>query len=148
MYKILKNNLCPYWINNLWLVLFIGLITSFNYGGCGVNDVVVGSSSGLSTPVPFLATNPATNITRTSALLNGTVIISNGVITTVYFQWGTTTSYGEYTTPLFIGSGSSDVSVYTVISGLSPNTPYYFRVVATTDIGTTYGDNLTFTTTN
>jgi hypothetical protein len=126
-------------------VLFIAYITTFNYGGCGVNDAIVGSSSNNNTL--SVTTNPATNITQTSALLNGTVN-TNGVITnTLYFNYGLTPSYTITTASQTIG-GCASAEVWDTISRLSPNTLYYFRCVATNYIGTTYGNNLTFTTTN
>src|SRR5205814_9847711 len=44
------------------------------------------------TGAPVVITNPATNVTSSSATLNGTVD-PHGLTTTVYFQYGTTTSY-------------------------------------------------------
>ncbi|MBI5674557.1 MAG: fibronectin type III domain-containing protein, partial [Nitrospirae bacterium] len=79
--------------------------------------------------------------------LNGTVN-PNGAATTVFFQYGTSTSY-EFRTPepdLQIGNGTIDVGVSADITGLSPNTPYYYRVVAANSGGTTYGDPMSFTT--
>jgi hypothetical protein len=94
-------------------------------------------------PAPTAQTTAATSITTTTAQLNGN-INGNGVWGTVYWQYGTTTGYG-YTTPSgdmgpTAGSGSYGVS------SLSPNTLYHFRVVAVSSGGTTYGSDLTFTT--
>ena len=94
-------------------------------------------------PPPSATTTSATSVTATSAQLNGN-INGNGLVGTVYFQYGTTTSYG-YTTPSgdmgpTAGSGSYSVS------SLAPNTIYHFRVVASSSAGTTYGGDLTFTT--
>ena len=54
--------------------------------------------SAFQQPPPVATTNLATNITASSAALNGSVNPS-GSTTTVYFQYGTTTSYGQ-TTPM------------------------------------------------
>ncbi|MFH0888351.1 MAG: hypothetical protein V1871_04005 [Planctomycetota bacterium] len=113
------------------------IIGSTTYNGANQNF-----NTGLP---PICTTNSATNITDTSAKLNGTVN-PNGDATIVYFNYGLTTSYTATTTSQAIGSGASDVLVYTVINGLSPNTLYNFRVVGTNSSGRIYGDNLTFTT--
>jgi formylglycine-generating enzyme required for sulfatase activity len=90
-------------------------------------------------------TAPATQVTATSAVLNGTVN-PNGIPTNAYFQWGTTTSYGNSTTAQAIGNGSVSLPVSATVSGLTPITLYNFRIVSTDAEGTTYGGNLTFTT--
>ena len=79
---------------------------------------------------PAATTGSATSITSTSATLNGTVN-PNGVSTGAFFQYGTTTSYGYTTSSQVIGSGTSDVSVTDTLTGLSANTTYHFRIVAT-----------------
>ncbi|MFH1231570.1 MAG: kelch repeat-containing protein, partial [Planctomycetota bacterium] len=94
-------------------------------------------------PLPTCTTNPATNITQVSATLNGTVN-PNGITTTAYFNYGLTTSYTVTTTEQTIISGTGNVAVTADISGLSPNTVYNFRCVATNSRGTTYGTNRTF----
>ncbi|MFH0888353.1 MAG: hypothetical protein V1871_04015 [Planctomycetota bacterium] len=134
---VAKNNLC-----NLWLVLFIGLVTTFNCGGCG------GSSS--FPPVqstPSVTTNPATDITNVSATLNGTVNPNGADVTFCYFDYGTTLSYGsQQNVGSLLGSGTSPISVTANVSSLSASTLYNFRVVATNTGGTTNGLNKTFNT--
>jgi hypothetical protein len=102
------------------------------------------TTSGLK---PICVTNPATNVTFNSATLNGTVN-ANTLATTGYFNYGLTTSYGSTTLSQPIGSGTSNFPVSFDINGLSSSTLYNFRVVGTNANGTTYGNNLTFTTTN
>ena len=102
------------------------------------------TTSSSCTP-PTATTNSATNITYNSATLNATVN-PNGLSTTVWFQYGTTTSYGSETTHESIGSGTSNVSYSKGISGLSPNTTYHFRIVASSSCNTTYGSDVQFTT--
>jgi hypothetical protein len=45
-----------------------------------------------------------------------------------------------------IGSGTSDVGVSNEVKGLAPSTTYHFRVVATNELGTSYGKDATFKT--
>ncbi len=65
--------------------------------------------------------------------------------TNVYFQYGTTTSYGLTTAPQN-HSGNTYQNISANISSLSANTVYHFRIVATNSTGTTYGADRTFTT--
>ena len=75
-------------------------------------------------------TNPATLVTASSATLNGTVN-PQGLATTAWFQWGTdpALSGATSTTPVSVGSGTSDVAISNALTGLVANTTYYFRVV-------------------
>lgn len=99
-----------------------------------------------STLLPVATTEAATNVSATSATLNGTVN-PNNLSTTVKFQYGTTTSYGNEVaaTPSPV-IGTSSVSVSTAITGLSPNSMYHYRLVATNSAGATNGLDQTFTT--
>ena len=93
---------------------------------------------------PVVITNPATNIATNTATLNGTVD-PHGLTTTVYFQYGTTTSYG-HTSVSQSKTGNVYQNVSTNISGLTALTTYHFRIVGTNNGGTTYGSDRTFTT--
>ena len=68
----------------------------------------------------------------------------NGAATTAWFQWGTTTSYGNTTPASSIGSGTSVLSYGAAISGLSPGVTYHFRAVAANSWGTSYGQDMVF----
>jgi N-acetylneuraminic acid mutarotase len=93
---------------------------------------------------PVVITNPATLIASFAARLNGTVD-PHGLTTTVYFQYGTTTGYG-LTTAIQSKTGNTYQNVAAHISGLTANTTYHFRIVATNSAGTRYGSDRTFTT--
>ena len=95
---------------------------------------------------PSATTAAATNISGTTARLNATVNANNGS-TTVTFQYGLSTSYGSSVTATQspVG-GTADTAVSAAISGLTPNTPYHFRVVAVNTGGTGNGSDTTFTT--
>jgi hypothetical protein len=100
-----------------------------------------------STPpiLPTVTSGSATNVTGGAATLNGTVN-PNGINTTYYFQWGTTTGYGNTTSSQSAGNGLSNVAVSANITRLIPNTTYHYRVVATNWTGTTNGSDKTFKT--
>ena len=93
---------------------------------------------------PVVATSPATLIASSSARLNGSVD-PHGLTTSISFQYGTTTSYGS-TTPMQSRSGNTFLTVSANISGLTANTLYHFRIVATNSAGTRFGGDRTFTT--
>jgi uncharacterized protein (TIGR02145 family) len=93
-------------------------------------------------------TNTATGVSTTTATLNGT-INGNGSSTTVTFEYGTSISYGSTAsaTPGTV-SGSSNTTVSAGLTGLTINTPYHYRVKSVNCGGTTYGNDLSFTTTS
>jgi N-acetylneuraminic acid mutarotase len=93
---------------------------------------------------PVVITNPASYIASFSARLNGSVD-PHGLTTTVYFQYGTTTSYG-LTTAIQSKTGNTYQSVSAPIGSLTPSTTYHFRIVAVNSNGTRYGSDRTFTT--
>ncbi len=88
----------------------------------------------------------ATNVKDTSAILNG-YVESNSFITTVTFQYGTAITFGT-TVPSDRGSLSEDEAAYVTadLRGLTPSTTYYYRVVATNSLGTTFSNTVSFTT--
>jgi hypothetical protein len=93
---------------------------------------------------PVVITNPASVIASFSTTLNGTVD-PHGLTTNVYFQYGTTASYG-HTTPMLTRNGSTYRNVVANISSLSASSTYHFRMVATNSAGTRFGSDRTFTT--
>jgi hypothetical protein len=96
------------------------------------------------TGAPVVTTNPATNVTASSATLNGSVD-PHGLTTTVNFQYGTTTSYG-HTTAMQSQTGNTYRNIAANISSLTTHTTYHFRITATNSGGTTHGSDKTFTT--
>jgi len=93
---------------------------------------------------PVVTTNPVSNVTTSSARLNGS-LDPHGLTTTVYFKWGTTTSYGR-TTPRQTQTGNTYRNITANISGLARHHTYHFRIVATNSAGTRIGRNVTFNT--
>jgi hypothetical protein len=97
----------------------------------------------LESAPPTVSTLAASSVTTISATLNSTVS-PNSSSTTIYFQYGLTTGYGSTTTSGNIGTSSGNYG--TSASGLTPNTTYHFRIVANNSTGTSFGSDLTFTT--
>ncbi|HTA88921.1 MAG TPA: hypothetical protein VK745_05075, partial [Polyangiaceae bacterium] len=94
---------------------------------------------------PAVVTHEASSVEATEARLEGTVN-PNGAATTYYFQYGTTTAYGEKTSEVSAGSGWKNVNASLRIKGLTTGVLYHFRLVASNRLGTTYGEDATFAT--
>jgi uncharacterized delta-60 repeat protein len=94
---------------------------------------------------PQVTTGSATGIVRTGAVLNG-MVNPYSLPTTAHFEYGLTTSYGSTTADAALGNAYTGVTTSSIISGLTDNTLYHYRLVATSAAGTTYGADATFTT--
>lgn len=112
----------------------------------------IGSISGAVAPGAPGISGPGTNgsytqsVTATSAQLQGGVY-PNGSETTYWWEYGTTTSYGQQTAVTDIGAGTAPQSVPGSLSGLQPGTTYHYRLVAQNPtFGTEYGYDFTLTT--
>ena len=111
-------------------------------------DVVYGSDQSFITstaPLPEVSTLSATAVTTTNAMLNATVN-PNGYPTAAWFQWGTTTNYGNLTAATGMGSGTNDLPLSVPLAGLSPGVIYHFRIAATNSLEVAYGADQSFTT--
>jgi photosystem II stability/assembly factor-like uncharacterized protein len=93
---------------------------------------------------PYLQTKPASLVIQTSASFNGDILMTGGINPTVRgFEYGLTTSYGSTTTE----NGSFGIGLFSSsISSLPPNTTYHYRSYATNSLGTSYGEDVSFTT--
>lgn len=98
--------------------------------------------------VPAVATQAATNISASGAKLNG-VVNANNLTTTVTFEYGLTSGYGQTASAIPAQViGNVNLAVYVTLTGLTQGTTYHFRIKAVNSTGTSYGNDLTFTTTN
>ncbi len=94
---------------------------------------------------PVVQTNAATNVGINAATLTGTVD-PRGRSTTWHFDYGTTSAYGTSTSSQSAGSGSGAEPVSIPVSNLTPGTAYHYRLVASSDAGTTTAADVTFST--
>ncbi len=92
-----------------------------------------------------VSTEPAINVGKTSALIQGAASVDSGTAT-VWFQWGTRVDRLDNTTRTVLidstGTGSSQM-----LTNLTPGTKYFYRIVARNNAGTCYGIVRSFTTT-
>jgi len=96
---------------------------------------------------PSVTTGDATDVTGTTATLNGTVN-PQGIATSYRFEWGATEAYGNTTATTAAGSGSADVAATGSLSGLTGGQTYHYRLVALrSGVVVATGDDRTLTTT-
>jgi hypothetical protein len=95
---------------------------------------------------PTATTTAATNIGSSGGTMNGSVN-PNGLSTTIWFQWGLTNALGQ-NSGTATTTGNTAASWSTTLSGAAQNTTYFYRIVAQSSAGTTYGSILSFTTTS
>jgi hypothetical protein len=99
------------------------------------------ATSALAAGTPTATTGSAGAISSTEESLVGKVN-ANGATTKYYFEYGTSTSYGSRTTE---GSTKgTEIKVGGTAVGLTAKTTYHFRLVATNEFGTSYGEDKTF----
>lgn len=98
---------------------------------------------------PSVSTQSASSITSTAADLNGIVNANGDATTSIIFNWGT--SAGSLTNTISVTpttvSGNLNTSVLGRLTGLAPNTTYYYKLSATNSIGTTQSTPTTSFTT-
>jgi DNA-binding beta-propeller fold protein YncE len=83
-----------------------------------------------------------------SAAKLGALVNPGGIPTTYRFEYGPTGAYGS-STPFpegSVGEGLESRAVWASANGLAPGSTYHYRVVASSELGTVYGPDQTFTT--
>lgn len=74
-------------------------------------------------------------------------VTANNSDTTVYFDYSTSPTFSSYTTVThWVTVTGGPYYAYYNVSGLTPNTTYYYRCRAVNGVGTTIGDTNSFTT--
>jgi hypothetical protein len=109
-----------------------------------------GGDSGGSAPKPqrqpIAVTGLPGNVSETDAEVSAKVNPNDAASTTYYFEYGTSTTYGDQTQPEPV-SGNKDETVTADLTNLEADTTYHYRVVARTGSGTLIkGNDQTFTT--
>jgi uncharacterized delta-60 repeat protein len=111
-----------------------------------VDDILCTSSSSGSITLPTITTTVISSVTSTSAVSGGNVISDGGANVT-----SRGICYSTCPNPTYVQNPTSDgtgTGIFTSnITDLKANTTYYVRAYATNSVGTTYGNNISFTTT-
>ena len=95
--------------------------------------------------IPTLTTTDITNIAKTSAIGGGNITDDGGLnITARGVCWSTSPNPTVGGNHFYNGYGTG--SFTNSITGLDYSTTYYVRAFAITDVGTTYGNEVSFTT--
>ena len=96
---------------------------------------------------PVVATTNVSDITKTSATIEGIVVNDGGTeITDIGICWGTSPNPTISSNRTTIVSGSNPFTGS--ITGLTGDTRYYVRAYAINSAGTSYGNEVTITTNN
>ncbi len=137
-----------------------GLTPGTTYFFCAITNNSIGTSFGsvLSfttlAALPTAATNSASDLTGTTATLNGSAN-PGGASATGWFRYSSTSpgtcndTFGTRAPASggsALGSGNSSVAFSQGISGLSPGTTYFYCSIAQNSVGTGFGSLSTFTT--
>lgn len=96
--------------------------------------------------LPGASTLSVGGVMDTRASLSGAAM-SSGADTICWFNYGTTTNYGNTTTPVSIdGTNYAAVFITNTLAGLPPGTLYHYQLMATNQAGTNTGLDATFST--
>jgi len=111
----------------------------------GAVQVSVAGGTPPPAPAPAVVTGAATSLTSAGATLHATVN-PEGLATTYYFEYGTTSGYGNQTPMVSAGSGTSATTVDSLVSGLRGAREYHYRIVAVNTSGQSEGIGRVFRT--
>jgi fibronectin type 3 domain-containing protein len=122
---------------------YVRAYSTNSFGTAYGNEV---SFSTLAVQLPTLTTSSVTSITNSGGTIGGTITNDGGAtITSRGVVWSTTSNPTiALSTKTTDGSGIG--SFTSTITGLSPNILYYARAYATNSAGTSYGNQVSFTT--
>ncbi|MHB8641845.1 MAG: hypothetical protein ACYDA3_03020 [Gaiellaceae bacterium] len=114
-------------------------------GGVGWSTAVAAWKTVAVSPVVEYANPSSTSVGATSAALAG-VLDPRGSDSQYWFEYGTSTAYGQSTQPTAAAASTGRVVVTGALSTLTPGTTYNWRLVATNAGGKANGADQTFTT--
>lgn len=125
--------------------------------GSGMSTIAVGATTPTTPQVTTADTTPANPappksttsgaeaLSRTGGTITGSVV-SGGAETTYFFEYGTSTSYGLKTPSATVPASDAPATVKRTLTGLTVDTTYHYRLVATNAAGTSRGSDRTFRT--
>jgi hypothetical protein len=129
--------------SNWWNIDEIKITSSGPYLEVGLDDIEFASPVTL----PTLTSTAASSILSTTVSSGGNISSDGGSsVTARGVCWST--SANPTITDSKTSDGTGTGSFTSAISGLIGNTTYHFRAYATNSVGTSYGEDLSFTTSN
>ena len=103
-------------------------------------------TTGPANTPPTVTTGTPTNLAPTAVTLWGSNLSSGSSDATLVFEYGPTNTYGSQATYLSLIAASTFSSCSYQLQGLTANTTYHYRAKVTNNEGTSYGNDVTFTT--
>jgi hypothetical protein len=97
-------------------------------------------------PAPVATSAPPDEVAHTSAILAGAVNPNDAALAVCRFEYGTSAVYGSSVPCANAPLGSAPIPVSAQLTGLTPNTTYYYRLLASTALGTSEGAMESFKT--
>jgi len=138
-------------INTSVFFFLYGLIsdTTYHYRIKAITPTAVVYGNDISfftSSIPILSTQPPVSVTYHSAQINAQ-ICANNYPTAIKFEWGLTQSYGNEVTahPDSI-YGIQYTNVSYELNSLLPHTTYHYRVKGICQLGTVFGNDMSFQT--
>jgi hypothetical protein len=127
-----------------------GTIGEFEHITAGFEELPLGNDDTIrvSPRRPTVVTEEASDVTQTSAILNGSINPNTEQVTICNFEFGIDgPTYGGSTTCATPpGNGPNPVAEAEALTNLTPSTTYHFRIVAVNGDGEEKGIDRTFTT--
>jgi uncharacterized protein (TIGR02145 family) len=122
-------------------IYYVRAYATNSYGTSYGNELSFTTSSSL----PIVTTASVTNITSTTAVSGGNVTSDGGTtVTSRGVCWSTVS--GPTTNDSHTSDGNGTGVFISNLTSLNPSTVYYVRAYAINSVGTSYGNEVTFTT--
>ena len=137
-YEIVIENLAPF-------TTYFVRAYAINSVGTSYGETKVFTTK-KSFDIPTVTTSLVSDITETSVFCGGNVISDGGAEVTFRGLCWSDTDNPTIENGLSVGCGSGVGSFEVVINDLTPNTKYYVRAYAVNSKGTSYGEEVVFTT--
>jgi uncharacterized repeat protein (TIGR01451 family) len=110
-----------------------------------IGNLISFNAVGIVSNPPIVMTRVPSSLFSTFAQLNGSVN-PQGSSASVWFDWGTTPSYGATTVPKAIGAEPVGQSFIETLAGLAVGQVYHYRIVASNEFGLVSGSDQIFST--
>jgi uncharacterized protein (TIGR02145 family) len=114
-----------------------------NSAGIGYGDEISFTTDNIE--LPTLVTNAVTSVSLTTAKIGGSILKDNGGYVNergVCWSMSQSPTIGDFKSASGTGTGTFIIQ----LSGLKPGTLYYVRAYAANSMGTSYGNEISFTT--